>query len=80
MSGRMAGSLAGPRTESVTLRPSVCSLYSWDMRQLRRPLLTHKDHVSAVIDVDYSPTGREFVSGGYDKTLRIFNSREVSWV
>ena len=50
------------------------------MRQLRRPLLIHKDHVSAVIDVDYSPTGREFVSGGYDKTLRIFGAREVSRV
>lgn len=40
------------------------------------------DHVEAVIDVDYSPTGREFVSGSYDKSLRIFevnkgHSREV---
>ncbi|XP_043208786.1 DDB1- and CUL4-associated factor 13-like [Amphibalanus amphitrite] len=52
------------------------NLYSWDMRRLQRPLLIHKDHVSAVIDVDYSPTGREFVSGGYDKTLRIFGARE----
>lgn len=25
-----------------------------------------------VMDVDYSPTGREFVSGSFDKTLRIF--------
>lgn len=32
------------------------------------------DHTSAVIDVDYSPTGREFVSGSYDKTVRIFQS------
>jgi len=42
----------------------------------------HKDHVEAVMDVDYSPTGREFVSGSYDKTVRIFpsnhaHSREV---
>lgn len=34
------------------------------------------------MDLDYSPTGREFVTGGYDKTIRIFNvndgkSREV---
>jgi len=40
------------------------------------------DHVDAVIDVDYSPTGKEFVSGSYDKTIRIFetdkgHSREV---
>ena len=25
-----------------------------------------------MLDVDYSPTGREFVSGSYDKTVRIF--------
>lgn len=42
----------------------------------------HMDHVSAVLDVDYSPTGQEFVSGSYDKTIRIFErdsgrSREV---
>lgn len=40
------------------------------------------DHVSAVIDIDYSPTGREFVTGSYDKTIRIFeagkgHSREI---
>lgn len=40
------------------------------------------DHVAAVIDIDYSPTGREFVTGSYDKTIRIFeaakgHSREI---
>jgi DDB1- and CUL4-associated factor 13 len=40
------------------------------------------DHISAVTDVDYSPTGKEFVSGSYDKTIRIYeehksHSREV---
>ena len=34
------------------------------------------------MDVDYSPTGREFVAGGYDRSVRIFpynggHSREV---
>jgi WD repeat and SOF domain-containing protein 1 len=57
-------------------------LYTYDMRNLKVALMIHKDHVSAVIDVDYSPTGKEFVSGSYDKTLRIFpsdkgRSREV---
>jgi WD repeat and SOF domain-containing protein 1 len=57
-------------------------LHTFDMRNLAQPLVIHKDHVSAVLDVDYSPTGREFVSGGYDRTLRIFSvsasrSREV---
>eukprot|EP00960_Hanusia_phi_P067675 766679-Hanusia_phi.AAC.2 len=60
-------------------------------------LCVHKDHVSAVLDVDFAPTvkklpsclsssheqqGREFVSGSYDRTVRIFKynsgrSREV---
>jgi WD repeat and SOF domain-containing protein 1 len=48
------------------------SLYSFDIRYLQRPFNIHKDHVAAVIDVDYAPTGKEFVSGSYDKTIRIF--------
>lgn len=24
------------------------------------------------MDIDYSPTGKEFVTGSYDKTIRIF--------
>lgn len=41
-----------------------------------------QDFVSAVMDVDYSPTGREFVAGAYDRSIRIFaynggHSREV---
>lgn len=27
----------------------------------------HTDHADAVLDVDYSPTGKEFVSGSYDR-------------
>ncbi|GFR11905.1 DDB1- and CUL4-associated factor 13, partial [Trichonephila clavata] len=58
------------------------NLYSFDMRKLNRPLQVHKDHVRAVLDVDYSPTGKEFVSGSHDTTVRIFptfagRSREV---
>lgn len=34
--------------------------------------MVHMDHVSAVLDVDYSPTGKEFVSASFDKTIRIF--------
>ena len=39
---------------------------------LDRPINVHMDHVSAVLDVDYAPTGQEFVSGSFDKTIRIF--------
>ena len=34
--------------------------------------MIHKDHVTAVLDIDFSPTGREFVTGSFDKTIRIF--------
>ncbi|XP_014790792.1 DDB1- and CUL4-associated factor 13 [Octopus bimaculoides] len=58
------------------------NLYSFDMRNLSKPTNIHIDHVNAVIDVDYCPTGREFVSAGWDKCIRIFacnmgHSREV---
>ena len=50
--------------------------YTFDMRNLSKALSVAKDHVSAVMDIDYSPTGQEFVTGSYDKTVRIFNSRD----
>eukprot|EP00050_Salpingoeca_kvevrii_P004959 m.267028 g.267028 ORF g.267028 m.267028 type:complete len:523 (+) comp11068_c2_seq1:1655-3223(+) len=58
------------------------NLYTFDMRKLDHALNVHKDHVSAVMDIDYSPTGKSFVSGSYDRTVRIFDvtkghSREV---
>ncbi|GCC31272.1 hypothetical protein chiPu_0009729 [Chiloscyllium punctatum] len=58
------------------------NLYTFDMRYLDSPLTVHMDHVSAVLDVDYSPTGKEFVSASFDKSIRIFptnkgRSREV---
>ncbi|XP_021803248.1 DDB1- and CUL4-associated factor 13-like isoform X1 [Prunus avium] len=56
--------------------------YSFDSRKLNEAKCVHKDHVSAVMDIDYSPTGREFVTGSYDRTVRIFqynggHSREI---
>ncbi|XP_053676086.1 DDB1- and CUL4-associated factor 13 [Anopheles nili] len=58
------------------------NLYTYDTRYLTHPCKIHHGHVGSVTSVDYSPTGREFVSGSYDKTIRIFdagkaNSREV---
>ena len=49
---------------------------------LAEPALSAQDFTSAVMDVDYSPTGREFVAGSYDRSVRIFaynggHSREV---
>lgn len=58
---------------NFTLANEDNNLYTFDMRNLATPRMIHKDHVSAVMDVAYSPTGREFVSGSYDRTIRIFN-------
>mmetsp|Transcript_6052 Transcript_6052/g.14561 ORF Transcript_6052/g.14561 Transcript_6052/m.14561 type:complete len:445 (-) Transcript_6052:139-1473(-) len=52
------------------------NLYTFDMRRMDFAKCVHKDHVSAVMDVDFSPTGREFVSGSYDRTVRIFRYNE----
>ena len=67
---------------NFTVANEDSNLYTFDMRQLTRSRVVHKDHVMAVLGVAYSPTGAEFVSGGFDKTVRIFGvesgaSREV---
>lgn len=58
------------------------NLYTFDLRKLSEPLQVHMDHTAAVMSLDYSPTGKEFCSASYDKTIRIFDvkngrSREV---
>jgi WD repeat and SOF domain-containing protein 1 len=50
--------------------------YSFDMRKLDQPTKMYKGHTSAVMSVSWSPTGREFVTGSYDRTLRIFSHNE----
>ncbi|KAK9505202.1 hypothetical protein O3M35_009305 [Rhynocoris fuscipes] len=46
--------------------------YTFDTRKMASAICVHKGHISAVISVDYSPTGLEFVTGSYDRTLRIY--------
>jgi DDB1- and CUL4-associated factor 13 len=46
--------------------------YTFDIRNLQRPTRIYKGHTSAVMSVSWSPTGREFVTGSYDRTIRIF--------
>ena len=55
------------------------NLYQFDMRHLKRPSNVYLDHVSAVTCVDFAPTGKEFVSGSYDKTVRIFPVEKVNF-
>lgn len=42
------------------------------MRRPDRALVVHEDHVAPVLDVDFSPTGTEFASGSYDRTVRLW--------
>ena len=59
-----------------TLASEDHSLYTFDMRKLDHAICVHTDHVSAVLAVDYAPTGKQFVSGSYDRTVRIWSVGE----
>ena len=65
------------------------NVYIFDARSMKRALNVCKDHVAAVLDVEFSPTGEELVryvsttkrvtislksySGSYDRTIRIWS-------
>ncbi|KAF2102068.1 WD40 repeat-like protein [Rhizodiscina lignyota] len=49
------------------------NVYLFDMRQMKRALNVLRDHVAAVMDVDFSPTGEELVTASYDRTIRLWN-------
>lgn len=58
------------------------NVYLFDMRHMKRALNMLLDHVAAVMDVDFSPTGEELVTASYDRTIRLWNrdrnhSREI---
>lgn len=46
--------------------------YTFDIRRFDSARKVHRGHVGAVLSVDYAPTGREFCTGSYDRTVRIF--------
>ncbi|EKJ71266.1 hypothetical protein NXS19_001797 [Fusarium pseudograminearum] len=48
-------------------------IYLFDMRKMDRALNILKDHVAAVMDVEWSPTGEELVSASWDRTVRLWN-------
>ena len=52
------------------------NLYLFDMRNLSRALNILKDHVAAVMDVEFSPTGEELVSASYDRSIRLWKRNE----
>ncbi|CCO34672.1 DDB1-and CUL4-associated factor 13 AltName: Full=WD repeat and SOF domain-containing protein 1 [Rhizoctonia solani AG-1 IB] len=54
------------------------NLYTFDVRSLTNPTQIYKGHVAAVMSCGWSPTGQEFVSGGWDRTVRIWKEGEGS--
>ncbi|KAF2753668.1 WD40 repeat-like protein [Pseudovirgaria hyperparasitica] len=52
------------------------NVYIFDMRNMKRALNVLRDHVAAVMDVEFSPTGEELVSASYDRTIRLWDRRK----
>lgn len=52
------------------------NLYTFDLRYLDQPKYVHMGHTAAVVDLDFSPTGQEIVSGSFDRSVRIFRASE----
>ncbi|EMD36877.1 hypothetical protein CERSUDRAFT_51790 [Gelatoporia subvermispora B] len=69
-SNSLAWSPTFPTT--VLLASEDHNLYTFDIRSLNTPTQIYKAHVAAVMSCDWSPTGTEFVSGGWDRTVRIW--------
>ncbi|PHH69778.1 hypothetical protein CDD80_6503 [Ophiocordyceps camponoti-rufipedis] len=49
------------------------NVYLFDMRRFDRALNVLKDHVAAVMDVEFSPTGEELVTASWDRTVRLWS-------
>ncbi|KAG8744099.1 rRNA-processing protein sof1 [Ceratobasidium sp. 414] len=54
------------------------NLYTFDVRSLVSPTQIYKGHVAAVMSCGWSPTGHEFVSGGWDRSVRIWKEGQGS--
>eukprot|EP00792_Barthelona_sp_PAP020_P005304 TRINITY_DN2593_c0_g1_i1.p1 TRINITY_DN2593_c0_g1~~TRINITY_DN2593_c0_g1_i1.p1 ORF type:complete len:469 (+),score=104.38 TRINITY_DN2593_c0_g1_i1:32-1408(+) len=46
--------------------------YTFDLRKLEKAYSVHKGHENSVMSVAYSPTGKEFVTGSFDRTIRLW--------
>ncbi|KAG5450595.1 DDB1- and CUL4-associated factor 13, partial [Clonorchis sinensis] len=53
------------------------NVYTYDTRYFKFPRRVYRGHVNAVLDIDYSPTGREFVTGSYDSTIRLWHVNDA---
>lgn len=66
------------RTQTFVVASDDFNLYEYDMRNLSAVLHTFSGHVGPVVDVDFAPTGNEFVSGSWDRTLRIYPTNKAA--
>ncbi len=57
---------------SILLASEDHNLYTFDVRSLNQPTQIYKAHVAAVTSCDWAPTGLEFVSGGWDRTVSVW--------
>lgn len=57
---------------TILLASEDHNLYTFDIRQMKSPSQIYKGHVSAVMSAEWAPTGLEFVSGSWDRTVRIW--------
>ncbi|KAL4251025.1 DDB1- and CUL4-associated factor 13 [Abortiporus biennis] len=69
-SNALAWSPTFPTT--ILLASEDHNLYTFDIRSLTNPTQIYKGHVAAVMSCDWSPTGLSFASGGWDRTVRIW--------
>lgn len=58
-----------PMEAFIFMAANDYNLFTFDTCALDTPVMVHMDHVSAVLDVDYSPTGKEFVFASFDKSI-----------
>ena len=50
------------------------NIYQFDARRMDKAQLVFVSHVGPVLDVDYAPTGKEMVSGSFDRTIRLWKT------
>ncbi|KAJ9473641.1 DDB1- and CUL4-associated factor 13 [Diplonema papillatum] len=50
------------------------NIYQFDARKLDKAQLVYVSHVGPVLDVDFAPTGKELVSGSFDRTVRLWKA------
>lgn len=85
-SSSLARTTLGMSTNSIAWNPMEAfnfaaanedgNCYVFDSRNMKRALNILKGHVSAVMDVDFSPTGEELVTSSYDRTIRLWSRQK----